>query len=269
MNAILKTDDLIVHDGEPTIADLRLAELLGYERLRNIRKLISRYEGELGRYGRICSTVEQNTGERGRPSKQYHLNELQALCIVAVSDAPRAADAREQMIRVFAAYRKGQLQPTAMSAVPAEVGTLLAAKVGMLNWITKVRGAEAAISYLPDLGLAPLRPTYDPEAVACLVHLLDTWTGPADRTVREALNAAFKAKEGPRNRLRGYGLDLAGDGFIVANVHRYIAQTYDGTRWERPFEYLRRLPGTSASRAGWRTRPNEATYIPSHYLDFH
>jgi anti-repressor protein len=45
-------------EGEPRIRDLDLAERLGYERRRDIRKIIERFVNEIG----ICATVAQNHG---------------------------------------------------------------------------------------------------------------------------------------------------------------------------------------------------------------
>jgi hypothetical protein len=130
-------------------------------------------------------------------------------------------------------------------------------------------GREAAARLWIERGLPMAAPALpDAEAIACLTHLLDAWTGAIDKTVREALNAAFRAKEGARNRLASYGLGLQEDGFTVFNVHPFLAKTYEGTRWERPFEYLRRLPGAKSARAGWKLKPGEGTYLPSTYIDF-
>lgn len=94
---------------EPRVLDTDLAEALGMARSRNIRvHLIEPNRIELERYGPLCSRTER-TG--GRPATAYYLNEEQALLVCMFSRTERAKDVREAVIRVFTAYRKGQLQP--------------------------------------------------------------------------------------------------------------------------------------------------------------
>jgi len=95
--------------GEPRIEDLRLAELLGFDRPRVVRELIARNLPELQSFGGLpCRTA--NPGPRGgRPSAAYHLNEGQALVICALSRTPAAAKVRRALIEVFTAWRRGEL----------------------------------------------------------------------------------------------------------------------------------------------------------------
>jgi hypothetical protein len=83
--------DARAHRGRPTVLDgqeearvldLRLAEALGFDRPRNIRKLIERNKLELSTYGDICSTMEPlNPGKRGPRATEYWLNEGQAFVL--------------------------------------------------------------------------------------------------------------------------------------------------------------------------------------------
>lgn len=94
---------------EPRVRDIDLAERLGISRPRDIRKLIERNKAELDRFG-ICATVAQNhSGGRGRPTKEYWLNEEQALLVSVLSNAENAPAVRAMLIRVFVAYRRGHL----------------------------------------------------------------------------------------------------------------------------------------------------------------
>lgn len=104
------TLDCSQDDGEPRIRDLDLAEKLGYERPRKIRDLIQRLVCE-GKFNDsdICPTVGQNAGKRGRPSTEYHLNEEQALYVIAKSETAEADRLLKVMIRVFVLARKGLL----------------------------------------------------------------------------------------------------------------------------------------------------------------
>ena len=105
-------------DNEPRILDTDLAVKLGFDRPRKIRELIERYMQELTTYG-VCPAVGRTSGPQGgRPSTAYYLNEEQALLVCVLSDAPKAREARFQIISVFTAYRRGTLVPVAALALP-------------------------------------------------------------------------------------------------------------------------------------------------------
>jgi hypothetical protein len=98
-------------DGEPRMRDLDIAEALGFERVRDIRKLIQRYAERLARFGQVvCATVAQ-TSAGGRPASVFWLNEQQSLYICTRSQTARAEDVIAEMISVFTAYRHGRLTP--------------------------------------------------------------------------------------------------------------------------------------------------------------
>jgi hypothetical protein len=110
----LQLHDLTDHDGEPRIKDVRLADALEFNRQRDIRQLIERNCVELERYGVLRHHAANSSDPlgRGRPSEEYWLNEAQALILCMRSDAPRAADCRQEIIAVFQAWRTGKLVPT-------------------------------------------------------------------------------------------------------------------------------------------------------------
>src|SRR5262249_206263 len=122
-------------DEEPRISDARLAERLGFERLRVIRELIGRHRAELLSYGVLAT--EENSPKVGlkpqppyatavraestpkawvsdaefiEPRRQgrrkpgpvsgYYLNEGQALVLCALSRTPAAAAIRRELITV-------------------------------------------------------------------------------------------------------------------------------------------------------------------------
>jgi hypothetical protein len=131
MSNALQLVDLITmaDDDEPRVLDVRLAERLEFSRPRDVRQLIERNQGELGRYGTLRCDVAKSTG--GRPPTEYYLNEAQALLICMRSDAPRAADVRAELIAVFQAWRHGRLIPAApiTAAVIERAVAPLAAKL--------------------------------------------------------------------------------------------------------------------------------------------
>lgn len=108
-------------DGEPRVRDLDLAERLGFERPRKIRELIERNMAEITAMG-ICPAVGQNHGGgRGRPTKEFFLNEEQALVVAALSNTSQAREVRALLIRTFVAYRRGQIDPASLPAPDQEM----------------------------------------------------------------------------------------------------------------------------------------------------
>ena len=95
---------LISHDGHaPLVRDLELARWLEIGRDRKIRDLITRWLPELGE---VCTTVVQTSDRGGRPGREYHLTEEQALFIAAKSETPRATQLLKAMIAVFMEARR-------------------------------------------------------------------------------------------------------------------------------------------------------------------
>ena len=72
-------------DGEARIRDTDLAESLGFDRPRDIRKIIARYKANLLKFG-LCATVAQRPEGGGPTATEYWLNKQQALFITAKSD---------------------------------------------------------------------------------------------------------------------------------------------------------------------------------------
>lgn len=76
---------------------------------RFIRKnLIEPNIDELRRYGNL-SAINSNSGKPGRPALRYYLNREQASLVSVFSRVPKAADVREEIIKVFSAYQDGHL----------------------------------------------------------------------------------------------------------------------------------------------------------------
>lgn len=102
-------------DGDPRVRDTDLAERLGFERPRVIRELIQRNIEEIEGFGRApCRTalVEQAMPRGGMKAVEVHeywLNEEQALLVSILSKAPNAPAVRAMLIRVFVAWRRGNI----------------------------------------------------------------------------------------------------------------------------------------------------------------
>src|SRR4051812_17722361 len=102
---------LVEFDGEPRARDVEIGERLGFDRPRDIRKLIERNRAEVEAFG-TCAMVARVV--RGNPVTEYLLNEEQALLISAISSAPNAPAVRAMLFRTYVAWRRGHL--------PAEIG---------------------------------------------------------------------------------------------------------------------------------------------------
>jgi hypothetical protein len=129
-------------DGELRVVDLELAEQLGFERPRDIRKLIERNLPELERYGK-CATASHKP-DRGFDATEYWLNEPQAVLICVLSKTLRAADVRQEVIEVFMAYRHGRIVP----GVPTldQIGLLFDVKLEPV--IERVDRIEGNVTFL-------------------------------------------------------------------------------------------------------------------------
>ncbi len=95
-----------VVEGEPRARDLDIAERLGFRRPRKIRELIERNIAELKAFGPLAL---QRGKSRGQEFNEYWLSEEQALLVAALSDADRAPAVRHMLIKVFVAWRRGQI----------------------------------------------------------------------------------------------------------------------------------------------------------------
>ncbi len=118
----LSMGELVVRDGEPRVFDLRLAEVLGMPRPRDIRARVIANFDEISMYGGVCEQSSQTAkagsagqveakSKGGRPSVAYYLNEPQALLLCMWARTPTAAAVRKQLIEVFMAWRLAQQQP--------------------------------------------------------------------------------------------------------------------------------------------------------------
>lgn len=177
--------DLTIRDvsevaGEPRVVDLRLAEVLGFEKLHNIRQLIERNAAELDDYGELVSTVERSadTRGRGRPGVAYWLNEGQALLVCMFSRTERAAAIRRQVIAVFLDWRHDR-RP---APPPAAIDAFTAME-------QRLAAVEMAVRFQSDIGN---------RALSLAVTHLPIWrTGQrpkfwGDVEVREFLTAAHR-----------------------------------------------------------------------------
>ena len=102
----LTSDDIQFVDTAPRVQDLRLAEALGFDRVRDIRKLISRNRAELERCNPLSAIRKPFGNTGGRPALEYWLTEDQALALCALSHMRGAAKVHDDLRVAFGAWRR-------------------------------------------------------------------------------------------------------------------------------------------------------------------
>jgi len=105
-NALTKIEGWNLHEvnGEPAIKDIDLGKKLGYERPRDIRKLIRRIEEN----GNFNGALPWSTHEiiSGNETKVFYLTEKQALKVISRSETETAFKIMDEVIDVFLEYHR-------------------------------------------------------------------------------------------------------------------------------------------------------------------
>lgn len=207
--AIVRVDGAELHfagtTDRPRVRDLDLATWFGYERPRDIRKLVQRMisAGKL-RGVEVCATVAQTQG--GRPGREYWLTREQSLLVATQAEGDRAWALTEAMVKVFDAVldrrpvAPAPADPTmalavaqALGLVPklieqvqtlsAEVGSLRAemstgviGETVALGEILRPLGQIASLSATPSKGPRSVRRRYENRLRSLLGH-----AGPGSR----------------------------------------------------------------------------------------
>ncbi len=140
-----------------------------------IRELIKRNVEELERYGGLPCHTANPSPQGGRPSEEYYLNEEQALLICMKSDAPRAADAREEIIAVFQAWRHGKLVP----AQPVTIDEVFFAKNKLSGYMHITRRAVCQV--LEHSNATLLAGNLDPDEKG--LSIVETLGGPQEMAI--------------------------------------------------------------------------------------
>lgn len=117
---------LTVIEGDARISCRRLQEVLGFNRVNDLHRLIRTHEDELRDFGEVfCFEAKNPSAKGGRPIKTFLLNEHQATAVCLWAETPKARAGRKLIIEVFTAWRKGQLPE-----VPAPKADPFAAMAG-------------------------------------------------------------------------------------------------------------------------------------------
>lgn len=150
MSRALTIADLVPAPVEPRVRDLDLARRLGFEHEHDIRKLIRRNMAELIRYGEVSSHHGKKPpkGSRGgRPEEGFLLNEAQALLICMFSRTERAEEVRTQVIKVYLAWRRGELERGLPDPRAAELTQARAHHANLASrWADEVARRQAALN---------------------------------------------------------------------------------------------------------------------------
>ncbi|MUO96642.1 hypothetical protein GOZ78_03665 [Agrobacterium vitis] len=108
-------------------------------------------------------------------------------------------------------------------------------------------------------------PVYDEQAISCLRHMLRAdFQGVK---LGQIIRSAFQGERLAVNVLKELRIELKDDGFIVPNIFPPFNALFAGTRWERPFEHLRKLPNAKPHLPWGGRHAKDFTFIPSTYLD--
>jgi len=114
MNDIITTNihptglpDVIEEGGEVRVLDLTLAERLGYEQPRSVRRLIARHRDALSEIAPVV-TREGRAG-KGQKFEGHYLTEAQAHFVIARSRTKRADVELVFVAQVFTEFRNGNL----------------------------------------------------------------------------------------------------------------------------------------------------------------
>jgi hypothetical protein len=138
---------------------------------------------ELAMFGVVVPRTITSGPRGGRPGTAYYLNEEQALLICLLSKTERAKQVRAEVIRVFTAWRRGELV-VAQPAMPDFTNPVLAARA----WV----GANCECSYS----------TWPWRKLPCGASLTPRWASTPSSTPRDTSPADPRAHPGvhPRER---------------------------------------------------------------------
>ena len=136
--------------GEARILDTDLGVRLGFERPRKIRELIERHASELATLGQVVSRGALLSRPQGGvvEVQECYLNEEQALLICMASETEVARQIRAMLIKVFVAYRRGQLKQEMAKLAPKILSTAHGKRKEKIYDIIRYHGPIAAYEVL-------------------------------------------------------------------------------------------------------------------------
>lgn len=187
-------------DGEPRIRDILLGERLGYERPRDVRKVIERNKKELGQHSR-CATVARLVERSGRGVQrvdEYWLNEAQALLVCMFARTEVAAQVRKALVEIFMAWREGRVTPA--EATPPGIEDSDDALNVMRAWVMLIREMRLVLGRRAAAAFWAVSPLPQPPGLE--------GAGPAETSPVDAFLAA-RVRRRPGSRLAAADLYAA------------------------------------------------------------
>lgn len=109
-------------DGVPRVLDIELGRRLGYERPRDIRRVIARCikDGMLSDYAVRADPARTSAGPKGgRVAREYWLGRKSAFMVTGQASTPRAKVFQVAVMEVFDLFVQGKLVPNELRATPA------------------------------------------------------------------------------------------------------------------------------------------------------
>lgn len=158
-------------------------------------------------------------------------------------------------------------RPTPAPVTEVAPMDVTARKVAMVTEARMTKGPAFAAALWDQIGLPSPDTTQekDPEALACLRHLLDAEY--AGEAIRMRINRLFSGRLAEQSLRHRWRIERVGAGFILPIDNEMIASVYAGTRWQRPFEQWRKLPGAQDRNPKGGHNARDFTWLPSEYLD--
>jgi hypothetical protein len=114
-------------EGEPRVLDTDLGKALEMARPETIRETIKEHREALEAFGGLSSVAINPGLKGGRPGTAFWLNEEQAAYVTIHLRTPKAQVVKVQLVKVFTAWRRGQLVP-AQPSLPNFADPIEAAK---------------------------------------------------------------------------------------------------------------------------------------------
>ncbi len=240
---------------EPRVRDLDIAERAGLKNKYDIRPIIRDNREELERHGKLEHFLAggEKVG-KGRPGKEFWLNEDQACALIILLRTPTARELRVALVRLFGMVRRGVLSGAdseLRAALDAQNATLALAlrRLGDMERGMRLLSARAADDAMVH--------TNRGDALALRNLLIQA----ADACSTEERRVTFKAMEGViRVRVadeRGEGWNVPGylslKRSVLPIVREMLVEYIDGRRHFMPAKARRRastLPRVRRRRVG-------------------
>lgn len=146
-------------DGAPMVKDLDVARWLGFERLREFRRLIERHLESLGEVSRYRD-AKPPSPSGGRPGAGYLLREEQALYLAAKSETPNARQVLKAMIVVFMEARRPVIESREFGPQESLVHLRRSAVLALLSipaWARRSDNAVAKALHMSPTTVAKVR----------------------------------------------------------------------------------------------------------------